>query len=330
VVITDAEKLSVVTWLPLEQELVIVDGESQWLQTFDSNTGQRHTYGRIGATYPKVAWLAESKTMAFLQTSSTGLTLKLATENSSQPLQPTERRLQRDALAGRGDRVMVLEPGASTPLLFDGAGNRIPLPPINLLDYGINQLPSAFFTPQLLWHPTEPKVAIYDRNGFVIFHVETGALQRFSQFGHPHPWAFSAAWSTDGEKIAIVQVQGNPPFHEMQLTILDTATDTNTSLALPLKSIVELAWALNGRQLLVAGQQQEGQEPQSFDILLVDTFSHEYRIVDLASYPFKPLYEDASLVWSPDGLYLFYRCESSSTEFTTSLCQSMVSMGKSQ
>lgn len=294
-------------WLPDDQRAIVIANELFEIQTLDVSTGFTVSYGSTGPTSAKVVWLTGYEKMAFLQTTPEGIFLNISSGAASQPIVPTTRRLNRDAIASNGNQVMVLEMGASMPRLFNGAGDEIPLAPIDLHLFGINPIDPYTLGPFMEWHPYDSKVAIWGKQGFVVHDTVSGNVTPYELHTDQGYWALSAKWSPNGQKIALAYAQHDPPFNIMWLKILDVASGSLASLTLPLHYISDIAWAPNGTQLLVGGH-RISQEDRLFEVYLADAQTKESRRIFSISQNFLTGSGDTSLAWSNDGTKVLYSC----------------------
>ena len=333
--------LAVLDWLPDNRRAIIMPGESFEIQTLDVTTGVTVTYGNIGPTYPHAVWLEAAQKMAFR--SAAGRTRLLLSDGINEPAIVTHGNF-RQSLAGHGNKVMVLNEGAESPLLFDGDSNSLPVPPINLLAYGLNT-PMRPYGPEICWHPFEDRVAMFDIGGLLIFDLLTGEVQDFDlndndiqvQFterfsGGPF-WAVNGEWSPDGQNIAFKLVLGMPTpfFKQSWLVILNPASHEVTSIPLPFEVLLDLAWAPNSRQLLVVGKERISGKEGDANIFLADVSTNEVRLLDQFSTSALGGYGGYTLAWSPDGYRLVYRCRSDDMPTDVfALCETKVTLGVTQ
>jgi hypothetical protein len=318
-------------------------GESFEIQTLDVTTSVTVTYGNIGPTYPHAVWLEDAQKMAFLANRTAGQQLFLSTGSTFPPTQLGSHGF-RSALASTGDRVIALEMGKEAPVLFDSEGNRLPMPPINVLQYGLND-PMAMFGTQMHWHPFEDKVALFDIGGALIFDLLTGEAQDFDlndndiqiQFterfsGGPF-WPINGEWSPDGQRMAIKLVLGmpNPFFQQSWLVILNPASHEVTNIPLPFEVLTDFAWAPNSRQLLVVGKEMISAKEEDANIFLVDGSTSEVRLLEQFSISMLGGYGGYTLAWSPDGQRLVYRCRPGDMPTDLfALCETNVMIGVTQ
>lgn len=294
-------------WLPDNQRAIVIANELFEIQTLDVSTGVTVSYGSTGPTSAKVVWLTRYEKMAFLRTTPEGIFLNISSGEASQPIVPTTRRLNRDAIASNGNQVMVLEMGASMPRLFDGAGDEVSLAPIDLHLFGINPIDPYTLGPFMEWHPYDSRVAIWGKQGFVVYDTISGNVTPYDLHTDQGYWALSAKWSPNGQKIALAYAQYDPPFNIMWLKILDVASGSLASLTLPLHYISDIAWAPNSMQLLVGGH-RIFQADRQFEVYLVDVYTKESRKISSISQNFLTGSGDTSLAWSNDGTKVLYSC----------------------
>ena len=183
ILLTNTAELVVTDWLPDNETAIVMPatapgrGRKQLIQTLHTSDLALRTYGEVPPSYPEIAWLADGQRMAFLKPESGTTALYLSDGNGELPMRIATGNF-RGAFAGRGNQVIVVESGATSPRLFDSDGHSLPLPPINLLEYGVNHTNISQST-TIRWHPTEPKVAIFDIGGFVVLDLITGNIQRY-------------------------------------------------------------------------------------------------------------------------------------------------------
>lgn len=313
-------------WLPDNQRAIVIANELFEIQTLDVSTGFTVSYGSTGPTSAKVVWLTGYEKMAFLQTTPEGIFLNISSDAASQPIVPTTRRLNRDAIASNGNQVMVLEMGASMPRLFNGAGDEIPLAPIDLHLFGINPIDPYTLGPFMEWHPYDSKVAIWGKQGFVVYDTVSGNVTPYELHTDQGYWALSAKWSPNGQKIALAYAQHDPPFNIMWLKILDVSTGNLDDLPVSLSWISDIAWAPNSRQLLVGGHRLI-QEQRLFELYLVDSYTKASRRIYSVSENFQAGFRDSDIAWSSDGSRLLYGCVPLGFASNYGVCESIVTMG---
>lgn len=315
----------VIEWLPDSRRAIIVADELGGLQTLDVTTGVTKSYGYTGPTYPKVVWFDSVQKMAFLQTTPNGIFLNISGGITEKPIVPATARLLRDAIAGQDDRVMVLEIGAQMPRMFDSDGNELSLPAIDLHKYGLNPPEPYELGPFMQWHPSLPKVAIWGKQGFIVFDIQSGEITSYDLDAAHGYWAISARWSPNGRKIALALAQNDIPFNMMWLRILDITTGSLETIPLSLHWISDIAWSPNSRQMAVGGHRIL-QSERLFEVYLVDTHTKEFRKIPEVSEGFLAGYRDAGLTWSKNGRTLLYSCIPAESTVDFGICESLVTV----
>jgi len=114
-----------------------VDAYEQWLRTWDVNTGQVQTYGKIGPMWPTAAWLADAQKVAFLAPLRGTGSLHIASAAEQHEIEVVKGNFW-GTTTGHGNQVMVLASKQETPYLYDDQGNRLSIPTLNLHNYGLN------------------------------------------------------------------------------------------------------------------------------------------------------------------------------------------------
>ncbi len=340
VVLTDTQNLEVQEWLPDGQwALINLDNRHGGVRLFKPATHEVRPLLDSDFGGYKAVWLAS--TQQFAVTSAGDHTATLSFVGLAGP--PAKLVTQgnfTDQIAGHNNRVMVVPFRQEAPLFFDGTGNPVTLPPLNLHTYGINA-PLGSIGGIVRWHPTEPNVIISDQGGFIIFNTETGVVQPYNLHlpkdplsppveSDGDPWAFDAQWSPDGLTIAIAHVEGDLPFRNgTRLVLLNVATGNLQWVQLPRFFYADdIAWAPNSRQLLVAGKDNSSLPVRKFVLYLVDLTSGEFRLLDSFTNLLVTGWIDDSLAWSSDGTHFIFRCfPPTGTNAVIALCASTVVIG---
>lgn len=323
--LSNRQRLSVIGWLPDNQRAIVATDEVQQIQVIDFRTNHAATFGAVGATYPKIVWLGKSEKLAYLENVAGEIRLRISGGEGESIVQPLTQNLVRDALTAQDDKLLVLEVGSQSPLLIDSTGEQEFLPPVSLQEFSINLALPAFFGPSMKWHPIEPKVAIYDRHGFVVLELDTGRVAPFDINQAQDFWVFDASWSPNGQKMALQYVQHDPPFDLVRLAILDIAAQKIQEFQVPLTWLSDVVWSPNGQQVLVAGHQIIDAQ-RVFEVYVVDISSGKSRKVELLSSYFLPTLENVNLAWSWDGKRLLFSCKPRDLSAVIALCESSVTI----
>ena len=156
---------------------------------------------------------------------------------------------------------------------------------------------------QPAWSPTGDVIAVgggttatttYGTSAIHIVDANTGASQMFYTAQVPGSNVLSSAWSSDGQRLAVVEPAG--PGGPLSITIVDRATGTplTTLVQAVFSSIVFIDWARQGLgKLAVAGT-------------LAGTGTRDIYTIDIASNAVTRIVAGNDLAWSPDNTKLVF------------------------
>lgn len=346
VVLTDTQSLEVQEWLPDGQwTLISVSGYDGGLRLFNPATHEVRRLLADGFGGYKAVWLASTQQFAITSAGDHTATLSFV-GLAGPPAKLVTQGNFTDHITGNRDRVIVLDLGSKNGekklLQFDGVGNSIPLLSIHLQDYGFNT--DRDFSPVTLrWHPTEPRVLLSARGGFIVFNIETGEIQPYNlrflktPLSPPlrldeHQWGIDAQWSPDGNHIAVIHANGELGHLVTHLVLLNPTTKTMKYIPLPLTELDDIAWAPNSRQLAVSGENNSRSTSPTTAIFLVDILTDTNKEIA----PFANLFVTGGvsddLAWSQDGHRFLFRCIPPNlvNGARVALCESMVTIGGMQ
>lgn len=298
-------------WLPDSQTALVVDNDTKakvnsytLFQTLNIKTQERRTFATTGPLNPQLVWLQSSQKVAVLGNEDSMFSVFFTDLKGSSSIVTAKGKVR--AIAGRDNRLFVINWDDPFPQLFDDLGNQQEMPTVNLYNYGLNshEPPNFAYFLALSWHPTDSKVAISDKGGFIILDVRSGQVNAF-KLGEGR-WAPVIEWSPDGNTIALNLGEGLPPFDETSLAILDLQSGKVTRIPTPLKFISDMTWSPNGRQILVGGTEVQ---PGTNSIYLVDSVTQQISRVEQASQRFIYAYSNMGVKWSPDGRQILFRCQ---------------------
>lgn len=152
--------------------------------------------------------------------------------------------------------------------------------------------------------------AVYNCEHFLLVNTEEGQIKELD-LGTERPgrglprWATEAQWSPDGKRLAVIATVGRLPNTIRFLLLVDPWKDEIQTVSLPYGFPTGLAWAPNGRFLLVEGV--VGTIPPGFELhgaRLIDTETMEQREVKI--FPERSL--GGEITWSPGGGWTAFLC----------------------
>ncbi len=268
VALTHTSAIGIAGWLPDGERLLItrqIPGQPrEYVETFNTQTGELQRYGERHSFNAKPLWLATEKAAVFADTLAERRTVicfshgnEISKSIVSEPLIPYLE------VNPAGDKVLFFTKADQTKpkilnvtqLQSETLAFNLPLTPQRELPLGQSSGPDPYRT---AWHPTESQIAFYNDTGFYLADLDTwqvcrvdlGEMPEFGTF-----WAFHAQWSPDGRYLAMLTTIGDLPFKFSNLAILDTATGELRSMHprdlanLKQNYITDITWAPNSQVL---------------------------------------------------------------------------------
>lgn len=303
-------------WLPDIQKTVLVtatndsfsDGFAE-IATLSLATGQTEIYGRRASEFipRKPIWLADLGKMAFIGADPNlprpehSLRPQHLWLTSSGTVSLTNPLLENvNAATGHGHTVLAIQCSANTVLSVDAATGAHTALPVDLSTYGFDTCGSYL---QMVQHPNLLLAAIFDPHNFIVLNLATGEIHEIdlgevnSEVDYGKLWASVAAWNPATDRLAVAAMTGLPA-HLMHLMTVDVDGGPVNEIPSPLTWISDIAWAPNGKQILLQGQQSTTLEQEFY---LLDTYTNEVRQIDLFPPSTFGSLRGWNLGWLPDG-----------------------------
>jgi WD40 repeat protein len=308
--------IEIIGWVPDSNEELIIrnfDNDKFLIETLNINTGLRQ---RLVETdhfiVGKPIWLPATKQIAYLAQDETGaINLYLNNPGEKDVDTPTVSQVSPPLVPDKtGDSVLVFD--SQTSRLLDisqteGATEKLlltePLSPV-----GFGPYPQY----QATWNEKTDWIAYYHPEKLVLVNSQTNQTQTVDLGKAPGEWgqwgAIDAAWSADGQRLAIIAtssevISATVPF--TQLIIYDPATGKVQLIADDLTYITNMAWAPDNENVLISGVIRQNKEGLDVNALfLVDVTTQQIVPVPVMPDGAHGLSWHRSLTWSPDGKYI--------------------------
>ena len=331
VVLTHTSAIGIAGWLPDGERLLItrlIPGQPrEYVEVFNTRTGQLQRYGERHSLPGKPVWLAAHQAVAFADVASDNQVVLRISRGEAAPVETPVAGLAASFLEASPDgRQVVFFPldAQNRPEALDVAQTKRQTFPGTLPLTSWQELSalSQQYGPEpyrATWSPLGNQLAFYNDTGFYlvdgpsgqICEVDLGFEEGETRYGKR--WAFVARWSPNGRYLAMLTTLGDAPVGFSDLTILDTSTGELRSTH-PERYIepgryyvTDLSWAPNSRDLAILVTVKVDEIGASFDELyLAEIMSGEFRPL-LSGWDFGRPW-GGSLAWSYDGLQLAVLC----------------------
>ncbi|MCW5844639.1 MAG: hypothetical protein KIT77_25535 [Caldilinea sp.] len=325
VIFTHDSIIGVAGWLPDSRNLTLILNDTtslgfEQIRTIDVVTGRTQSFGNrlnlFREDHP--AWLADVGKMAFRGTDKLvegGVAppyhLWLAEAGTTKLITPTLRGIT--ASSGGDHWVIATRRNQSRPVLVNAATGQKQIVQVDLQEYGIDV--NNIYV-QMAWHPSLPKVAVFDPNGFVVInlkdnHVSVIDLGKDADeyHGYDKRWAFDARWSLDGQRMALITTARLPILTYSELTVLDMTTGKHTNFVFDhqYKYVTSLTWAPDSETLLASVVIDNNGGYDRLGLILVDAATGVSRRI-LPDSTFYGGQFSFGVEWSPDGKTVAVYC----------------------
>jgi hypothetical protein len=293
VVLTHPVAIEVVEWLPDNQRLLIKRQISEqtsreYIEVFDATTGQIQRYGETRYSGAEPLWLPTEQAVAYIDfTEDDERTLYINRGIQASEIivaQVASRHLARlaegqqvvyfDVTIQEQPQVLEVLPARKAAL---SANLYLPVPEAITSDYWARY--------QIAPRPNGTQVAFYNNDAFYLADAVNGQVCEIDLGTHSgrKQWALSAHWSPNGRYLAAFVVIGEPIVPFIHLTVVDMLTGAQRLIDVNNDQLYALAWAPNGRDFLLVGQNLEVEHRHK--LYLVDAVTGDFRSV-LEDYPF--------------------------------------------
>ena len=320
VVLTHTSAIGIAGWLPDGQRLLItrlIPGQSkEYIEVFNTRTGELQRYGERHSLPGKPVWLAAHQAVAFADVSPEKQVVLRISRGGAAPIETPVSGLAGSFLGASPDGRQVVfftQAAPGRPEVLDLAQPRqVPLPVA---------LPLTQWPPyRVSWHPQGQQMAFYNQRGFYLANLPSGQVCELdlgfeeSEARYGKRWALYAQWSPNGRYLAMLTTVGNLPVQFVDLTLIDTDTGERRILSLgsdfePSQHyIYDFAWSANSQQLITLAQTGVVRGRPIQKLYLVDVQTGKFQPV-LTDYDFGGgAIEGWQLVWVPNGHTVAVKC----------------------
>lgn len=325
VIFTHGSIIGVASWLPDSRNItLLLDDTSslgfQQIRTLDIVTRRTRSFGNRFSMFrdDRPVWLADVGKMAFRGADKMvedGVAppyhLWLAKPGATKLIAPILQ--DTTASSGGGHWVIATKRDLSQPILVNAATGQKQIVPVDLMQYGLDV---NHIDIQMAWHPSLPKVAVFDPNGLVIIDLRDNDVKVIDlgsnadeYHGYDKRWAFDARWSPDGQRLALITTAGQRSLAYSELTMLDVTTGKNTNFASDYQYgyVTNLTWAPDSETLLASVVVENSGGYDHLGLVLVNAMTGASRRI-LPDSTFYGGQFGFGVEWSPDGRTLAVYC----------------------
>lgn len=308
--------IEIIGWVPGSNEELFIrsfEDEKFLVETLNVNTGQRQQLLETNRfIIGKPVWLPVTKQIAYLAQDDMGvINLYLNNPNEKDVDTPIASNVTPPLVPDKaGDSVLVFDSQLSRLLdvsQTEGAKEEVlltePLPPV-----GFGPYPQY----QATWSEKTDWIAYYHPEKLVLINPQTNQTQTVDlgkEPGDRGQWgAIDAAWSPDGQRLAIIATSSEVtstivPF--TQLIIYDPTAGKVQLIADNFTYITNIAWAPDNEHVLVSGVIRQNKAGLDVNALfLVDVTTQQIVPVPVMPDEAFGLNWHRSLAWSPDGKFI--------------------------
>jgi Tol biopolymer transport system component len=256
-VLTHTSAIGIAGWLPDGQRLLItrlIPGQSrEYVEVFDTRTGELQRYGERHSLPGKPVWLAAHQAVAFADVSPEKQVVLRISRGEAAAIETVASGLAGSFLGVSPDGRQVVfftHAAPNQPETLDLAQRQRATLPVTL--------PLTSY--RISWHPQGHQIAFYNETGFYLADLPSGRVCEVdlgfeeSEARYGKRWAFYARWSPDGRYLAALTTVGNPPVHFSDLTLINMTTGERRYLDLGLQYLYAIAWAPNSHDFLVVAK----------------------------------------------------------------------------
>lgn len=320
VVLTHTSAIGIAGWLPDGQRLLItrlIPGQSrEYVEVFNTRTGELQRYGERHSLPGKPVWLAAHQAVAFADVSPDKQVVLRISRGKAESVQTP--------VSGLTSSLLEVSPDDGQLVFFTQASQNRP----EVLDLAQLQrailpaaLPLTRWPPyRISWHPQGHQIAFYNETGFYLADLPSGRVCEVdlgfeeSEARYGKRWALYAQWSPDGRYLAMLTTVGNLPVHFIDLTLIDTDSGEQriwSSVSDPELSqhyIYDFAWSANSQHLITLAQTGIVRGRPIQKLYLVDVQTGDSQPV-LTDYDFGGgAIEGWQLAWIPNGHIVAVKC----------------------
>jgi len=269
VVLTHTSAIGIAGWLPDGQRLLVtrlIPGQSrEYVEVFNTRTGELQRYGERHSLPGKPVWLAAHQAVAFADVAPDKQVVLRISWGEGAAVETPVSGLAASFLGASPDGRQVVfftQAAPNRPEALDIAqAQRVTLP--------VTLPPTPY---RISWHPQGDQIAFYNETGFYLADLPSGRICEVdlgfeeSEARYGKRWAFYAQWSPNGRYLAMLTTVGNLPVKFSDLTILDTTAGELHSIH-PDQYInpgqyyvTDMAWAPNSQLIAIraAVEMREG------------------------------------------------------------------------
>ncbi len=319
VVLTHTSAIGIAGWLPDGQRLLItrrIPGQSrEYVEVFNTRTGELQRYGERHSLPGKPVWLAAHQAVAFADVGPDKQVVLRISQGKAESVQTPVSGLTGSFLGvspDDGQLVFFTQASQNRPEVLDLAQpQRAILPAV---------LPLMRWSPyRISWHPQGHQIAFYNETGFYLADLPSGRVCEVdlgfeeSEARYGKRWAFYAQWSPNGRYLAMLTTVGNLPIRFSDLIILNTLTGEQRLIP-PFVYInpgehyvQDIAWAPNSQVLAVLATVEYRDGTTWEGLYLVDSVTGRTKAM-LPRMVFPAGDAGWNLSWSPNGKFLAVTC----------------------
>lgn len=320
VVLTHTSAIGIAGWLPDGERLLItrlIPGQSrEYIEVFNTRTGELQRYGERHSLPGKPVWLAAQQAVAFADVSPEKQVVLRISRGGAAPIETPVSGLAGSFLGASPDGRQVVfftHAAPNKPEALDIAqAQRVTLP--------VTLPPTPWPPYQVSWHPQGRQIAFYNDTGFYLVDLPSGQVCELdlgfeeSEARYGKRWALYAQWSPNGRYLTMLTTVGNLPVHFVDLTLIDTDTGERRILSLgsdfePSQHyIYDFAWSANSQQLITLAQTGVVRGRPIQKLYLVDVQTGKFQPI-LTDYDFGGgAIEGWQLVWVPNSHTVAVKC----------------------
>ncbi len=319
VVLTHTSAIGIAGWLPDGQRLLItrlIPGQPrEYIEIFNTRTGELQRYGERHSLPGKPVWLAAHQAVAFADVGPDKQVVLRISRGETATVETTISDLTGSFWGVSPDgRQLAFFTQASQdrPEVFDLAQpQRATLPAA---------LPLMRWSPyRISWHPQGHQIAFYNETGFYLADLPLGRICKVdlgveeSEARYGKRWAFYAQWAPSGRYLSMLTTIGDPPVKFSGLTILDTITGElhhvhpKQYIEPGQYYVMDMAWAPNSQIIAVQAAVELRERVLYAGLYLVEVATgRDMRVLPEALFTGG----DAgwNLAWSPNGQRMAVNC----------------------
>ena len=331
VVLTHTSAIGIAGWLPDGERLLItrlIPGQPrEYVEVFNTRTGELQRYGERHSLPGKPVWLAAHQAVAFADVAPDNQVVLRISRGEAAPVETPVAGLAASFVESSPDGRQVAfftQAAQNRPEVFDVAQAQrqtlpftLPLTPWQELSaLGQQYGPEPY---RAAWSPSGDRLAFYNDTGFYLVDWPSGQICEVDlsfeegETRYGKRWAFYAQWAPNERYLAMLTTIGDLPLKFSDLTILDTLTGEQHFVppAIYINPgqyyIQDMAWAPNGQVLAVLATVEYRDGTTWEGLYLVEGATGQTKHM-LPSIVFPAGDAGWNLAWSPKGNLLAVIC----------------------